>query len=161
PTRRSGDFPVQWWGEGPSRMQNPAEQLRAVLEHPYEKETCFLCACALNNANRSDEHVIPRWLQREFNLWDQRLTLLNDTDIPYRQLTIPCCTRCNNETFAPLEAAFARPSQPAFKQSTNSRGLTSSAGSPRFFSAYSTGICFSRMTGLYQVPEPSSTQPSY
>jgi hypothetical protein len=85
-------------------MQNPAELLRAVLEHPYEKDVCFLCACALNNANRSDEHVIPRWLQHEFNLWDQRLTLLNDTDIPYRQLTIPCCTRCNNETLAPLES---------------------------------------------------------
>ncbi|MFA5667537.1 MAG: hypothetical protein WC944_11170, partial [Candidatus Cloacimonadaceae bacterium] len=47
--------------------------------------------------NSSDEHVYPRWLQKEFNLWDQHLTLLNGTDIVYRNLKIPCCLKCNND----------------------------------------------------------------
>lgn len=51
----------------------------------------------MTDLNRSDEHVYPRWLQREFYLWNQNLTLLNGTDIAYRNLTIPCCSKCNNE----------------------------------------------------------------
>lgn len=72
------------------------------LYNPFEEmiftyDRCFICGEVLNSANRSDEHVFPRWLQREFNLWDQRLILLNGTEIPYRQLTIPCCRTCNND----------------------------------------------------------------
>jgi hypothetical protein len=41
-------------------------------------------------------------------LWDKRLTLLNGTSIPYRQLKIPCCTVCNNERLAELEGRIER-----------------------------------------------------
>jgi len=70
-------------------------------------DECFLCGARLTSANRSDEHVIPRWCQDRFELWDQRITLLNGTTIPYRQLTIPCCFRCNNSALQPLETAVA------------------------------------------------------
>lgn len=30
-------------------------------------------------------------------MWNQRLILLNRTQIPYRSLTIPCCKKCNND----------------------------------------------------------------
>jgi len=42
-------------------------------------------------------------VQDRFHLWDQRLKLLNGTSIPYRQLRIPCCSTCNNETLGTLE----------------------------------------------------------
>jgi hypothetical protein len=84
-------------------MWKPAEQLKSVLEHPYHEDTCFLCACTLDETNRTFEHVIPRWLQERFNLWNTQLVLLNGTTIPYRQLTIPCCFECNNLRLSPLE----------------------------------------------------------
>jgi hypothetical protein len=56
-----------------------------------------LCGDILSETNRADEHVFPKWLQREFNLWDQKIVLLNKTQIPYRKLVIPCCMVCNNE----------------------------------------------------------------
>src|SRR5262249_3025796 len=84
-------------------MWNPAEHLKAVLEHPYQKDTCFICACVLDDTNRTAEHVVPRWLQERFSLWNKRLFLLNGTSIPYRQLTIPCCFECNNQRLCPLE----------------------------------------------------------
>jgi hypothetical protein len=84
-------------------MPTPAEHIKAGLDHPYQKDTCFLCARDLGVADRTEEHVIPRWLQDDFNLWDKHLVLLNGTSIPYRQVTIPCCFECNNRLLAPLE----------------------------------------------------------
>lgn len=49
------------------------------------------------------EHVIPKWLQQHFNLWDQRLGLWNETQISYRQAQIPACQQCNNVRFGRLE----------------------------------------------------------
>lgn len=63
----------------------------------FSYNQCFMCGESLNDDNRSDEHVFPRWLQNEFDLWNQTLVLLNRTEIPYRSLTIPCCRECNNE----------------------------------------------------------------
>lgn len=70
-----------------------------------------MCGTTLDDQNRSNEHVFPKWIQRRFNLWNEKLTLLNGTLIPYRQLTIPCCTECNSEHLSQIEsqveAAFA------------------------------------------------------
>lgn len=41
------------------------------------------------------EHVIPRWLQRRFNLWNQELTLPNATTMPYRQVKVPALEEHN------------------------------------------------------------------
>jgi hypothetical protein len=51
----------------------------------------------------SREHVIPKWLQRQFSLSERRLALWNQTSLPYRQTTIPACRHCNNERFSRLE----------------------------------------------------------
>ncbi|MDR3587951.1 MAG: hypothetical protein P4L59_21965 [Desulfosporosinus sp.] len=64
-----------------------------------DKDTCFICG----DPATTIEHIIPKWLQNRFNLWDQQITLPNGTPIFYRQLTIPACTKCNNEIFGRLE----------------------------------------------------------
>ena len=76
---------------------------RSVRFGPH---TCFLCSAPLRARNRSDEHVFPKWLQNRFDLWDQRLDLINLTSIPYRQLTIPCCKNCNNVHLSKIEDAM-------------------------------------------------------
>ena len=68
----------------------------------FSDSQCFLCGEALAYSG-SREHVFPRWLLARFNLWDQLVTLLNQTQIAYRDLTIPCYTRCNSEHLARLE----------------------------------------------------------
>jgi hypothetical protein len=67
---------------------------------PSANDTCFVCAAPAE----SDEHVIPKWLQHRFNLWNERLVVPNGTSIPYRQLTIRACKRCNSSVFGQLEA---------------------------------------------------------
>lgn len=66
-------------------------------------DRCFLCGDHLTDSNRTDEHVFPEWLLHRVGLWNQSLTLLNGTTIQYRQLTIPCCSECNNVHLGELE----------------------------------------------------------
>lgn len=78
---------------------------------PFEKadfsySQCFLCGINLNKGNSSDEHIFPKWLQKKFNLWDQSLTILNQTRVPYRHLTIPCCKECNGNYLSKMEKRF-------------------------------------------------------
>ncbi len=49
------------------------------------------------------EHVIPRWLQRHFDLTQQRLGLWNGTSISYSQAVVPSCATCNSVRFSKLE----------------------------------------------------------
>ncbi|NOG29056.1 hypothetical protein [Lysinibacillus fusiformis] len=67
----------------------------------FSKNNCFLCGDGLSE--NTEEHIFPKWLQREFNLWNQTIFLLNGTEIPYRMLKIPCCNTCNNEHLSQVE----------------------------------------------------------
>jgi hypothetical protein len=81
-----------------------------ALDH----EHCFLCGVFLDALNRTVEHVFAKWLQQDFNLWNQRLFLRNGTSIRYRQLTIPSCKKCNEFWLAAVEEQLAH----AFREGT-------------------------------------------
>lgn len=78
----------------------------AIRGHTFGKNVCFLCGCDLAGGG-TEEHIIPRWAQERFDLWNQKITLLNGTAIPYRLLTVPCCFPCNNLHLQPVEGAVA------------------------------------------------------
>ena len=78
-------------------MYDPFEQMT------FTYDRCFLCGKLLNEANNSREHVIPKWLQKKFDLWNRQLVLLNGTSIRYKDLTIPCCKDCNNAMSKSIE----------------------------------------------------------
>ncbi|MFJ4624669.1 hypothetical protein [Streptomyces sp. NPDC088812] len=65
-------------------------------------DRCFLCGADLARG-RTDEHVFPQWLLRRFDLWNEKITLLNGTLMPYAQMRIPCCSSCNNEHLSRIE----------------------------------------------------------
>jgi hypothetical protein len=67
-------------------------------------DRCFLCGAPLNTDNRTSEHIFPRWLLQRFELWNDRITLLNKTTIAYREMSVPSCTTCNNSYLAKVEA---------------------------------------------------------
>jgi len=39
------------------------------------KETCFVCGKKAETV----EHLFPKWLQRKFNIWDQKIKIPNQT----------------------------------------------------------------------------------
>lgn len=87
---------------------NDLENLkRDLFSRKYDSQVYFLCGKSFEELQLTDEHVIPKWAQSRFELWDQKLTLLNHTQIPYRYLTVPCCEDCNSNKLQPIETAVA------------------------------------------------------
>jgi hypothetical protein len=78
-----------------------------VLDHKFSEATCFLCGKSIKPGKDTIEHVIPKWVQNRFDLWNVRVHLLNGTLIKYRNLVIPCCPACNNERLAKVEQAVS------------------------------------------------------
>jgi hypothetical protein len=74
-----------------------------LAKHPLSRDSCFVCAEPLTEKSRTNEDVIPLWVQQRFGLINQRCNLLNNTDIQYKSLKIPCCNKCNNEHLSQLE----------------------------------------------------------
>ena len=74
---------------------------RAAAGSAFTGGQCF--ACGGEPTSGHGEHIIPRWMQRRFDLFNDTLTLINGTRIPYRQLTIPCCESCNNGFLRDIE----------------------------------------------------------
>ena len=71
----------------------------------FTYDRCFLCGYQLEN-EKTNEHVFPKWIQQKYHLQNQKLLLLNGTEIPYRQLTIPCCPFCNTQYLSRVENKF-------------------------------------------------------
>lgn len=72
-------------------------------ERSFSMDRCFVCDTLLNDDNRTEEHIYPKWLQRKFNLYNQKISLLNGTFIDYRNLKVPCCKACNEKMSARIE----------------------------------------------------------
>ncbi|MFA9375577.1 MAG: hypothetical protein ACERKZ_02370 [Lachnotalea sp.] len=81
-----------------------------TMTFTYDK--CFLCGTPLNVGNYTQEHIYPKWLQRQFDLWNKDLILLNGSKIKYKSLKIPCCNKCNKilskEIEKPIKEAVKR-----------------------------------------------------
>lgn len=81
----------------------------------FTNDRCFLCGEILNDENKTEEHIYPKWLQAKFNLQTQKLHLLNNTMIMYKSLKIPCCKKCNSE----MGSLFEKPIERAVEQGYN------------------------------------------
>jgi hypothetical protein len=84
------------------------EFYRPFDSNDFFYKRCFLCGEDLNEGNSSEEHIFPKWLQHKFDLWNQSLIIINNTQIQYRFLTIPCCKSCNNVHLSKMEEHFKR-----------------------------------------------------
>ncbi len=84
----------------------------------FSYDRCFLCGQHLKSG-KSVEHVFPKWLQNKYNLWDEKIILLNKSSISYRQLTIPCCIKCNNEYLSSLESTIQRALEMGYSEFAN------------------------------------------
>ena len=61
------------------------------------KDYCFICLENRSDKTFNDEHVIPKWILKHFNLFNSNITLPNNTYYQYRSYSIPCCKDCNKE----------------------------------------------------------------
>lgn len=66
------------------------------VETICNKDTCFICGVERTDAVFNDEHVIPRWILKRFDLFGKLITLPNDKTFRYGKYKIPCCKNCNS-----------------------------------------------------------------
>jgi hypothetical protein len=60
------------------------------------KDNCFICGAERDSKPFNDEHVIPRWILRRFNLFDRSINLPDGRPSIYNRYTMPCCVQCNS-----------------------------------------------------------------
>jgi len=68
------------------------------LEHFKEicgSNSCFLCGKSPSTTQFNDEHIFPRWLLKDLNLFNEKLNLPNLEKTRYSTYKIRCCTKCN------------------------------------------------------------------
>ncbi len=72
------------------------ETTSAWLGRIRDHERCFVCGVEKSAAAFNDEHVVPKWVLKRFNLYDQVLTLPNGATVRYDRYKVPCCAACNS-----------------------------------------------------------------
>jgi hypothetical protein len=93
----------------PPATPDPRHPVETLRSRRIGRSTCFLCGRRLGSRNRADEHIIPRWIQERFQLWNQTLTLLNGTTIAYRQLVIRAALPVTTKRSVRLKCESSKP----------------------------------------------------
>ena len=57
---------------------------------------CFICGARPEEKPFNDEHILPEWLLRRYDLFTKTITLPNDRMVRYDRYTVPCCADCNS-----------------------------------------------------------------
>lgn len=70
--------------------------LNHFIKDVVNGKCCFICGAIPGSKEFNDEHIIPDWILRRYNLHDKRIVLPNSTSIKYSQYTVPCCKECNS-----------------------------------------------------------------
>jgi hypothetical protein len=57
---------------------------------------CFICGARPGDKPFNNEHILPEWLLRRYDLFARTITLPNDRTVRYDRYTVPCCIDCNS-----------------------------------------------------------------
>jgi hypothetical protein len=69
---------------------------------------CFICGASPESVPFNDEHVIPEWVLRRFDLFSMQVTLPNGHRVRYDQYKVPCCEACNSLMGREIEAPISK-----------------------------------------------------
>jgi hypothetical protein len=78
------------------------------LEEIVGGNCCIVCGCKRTAKSFNDEHVLPQWILRKFDLFGKQFILPNGSCFTYGRYTIPCCVECNKEIAQALEDPLSR-----------------------------------------------------
>lgn len=66
------------------------------IEQIVKLSNCFICGATPTSTEFNDEHVLPDWILKRFELHSRLMTLPNQTYTKYKHLKVPCCRSCNS-----------------------------------------------------------------
>jgi hypothetical protein len=82
--------------------------LEDFKEKIIKENNCFICGAQPSSKKFNNEHIIPDWILKKYNLHSKSITLPNLTKIRYGQYVIPCCSECNKELGNTYELPISR-----------------------------------------------------
>lgn len=87
-------------------VASPHAQFLTDRTQQFGEEHCFLCGkhVPVGSADRTREHVFPKWLLHALDLWDASVNQIDGRPLRYRQLTVPCCSVCNGVELSEIES---------------------------------------------------------
>ncbi len=59
-------------------------------------DCCFICGASPQEKPFNNEHILPEWLLRRYDLFAKPITLPNRATMRYDRYTVPCCADCNS-----------------------------------------------------------------
>jgi hypothetical protein len=59
-------------------------------------DCCFICGAKPDEKPFNNEHILPDWMLRRYDLFARTITLPNGTLVRYDRYTVPCCVDCNS-----------------------------------------------------------------
>lgn len=60
-----------------------------------KSDNCFVCGACESEKAFNDEHIIPRWVLKRFDLFGKQINLPNKVPFRYGKYVIRCCSDCN------------------------------------------------------------------
>ena len=67
------------------------------IEDIVNGNCCFICGAKPQTKTFNNEHIIPDWILKRYNLHAKAINLPNGTRMRYGQYKIPCCKDCKTE----------------------------------------------------------------
>ena len=88
---------------------------------------CYICGAQPHEREFNNEHILPDWILRRYDLFSKSITLPNLETIRYDRYTIPCCKVCNSfmgDIFeVPISEAARRGAESVNEFIANGNGL--------------------------------------
>lgn len=82
--------------------------IERFVEDICEGNRCFICGADPKVVTFNDEHVLPDWILRKYDLHSRLITLPNAVCLKYGQYKIPCCQSCNTRMSVTFEAPISQ-----------------------------------------------------
>lgn len=70
--------------------------LERFVKDICEGDCCFICGVSPSDAQFNNEHILPEWILKKYDLYHKAINLPNKTTFKYAQYKISCCQNCNS-----------------------------------------------------------------
>lgn len=91
-----------WEGDKPGRTILAADgrvlmfSCDRFVSDIVQGDCCFVCGAPAGSKPFNDEHIIPKWVLRRFQLFGKTIKLPTGELRKYDRYKVPCCTDCNS-----------------------------------------------------------------
>ena len=73
-----------------------------------EGDSCFICGASKKDKEFNDEHIIPNWILKRYELHSKLINITTERDVQYGRYVVPCCKECNSQLGDLIETPISK-----------------------------------------------------